>query len=576
MKILPRLKHYTKKDGKFVFPKEPGTKIVFDNRIAAVFVESFVKVFHDYFFQMTRADLSLRKGEERIFFHHIQNADEYYEIDIQSDRIDVRYTDTLSVRNAMATLISLTIQDKGAVYIPCASIQDHPNYHHRGMLIDVARRFIPLEELKMHIRTLGLCKYNYLHWHLSDTTGFAFEVKSLPKLSEMAQRRVYTQEELRELVAYAKGFGIESIPEIDIPAHCEYFTSVYPELLCDVVEPRDTDRPISKYTLCLSNPKTYEMATELIRELCDIFDGEYFHLGGDELYFYDLDSENLWPEWQYCSHCKELAKKEHIESDLDFYIYFANKMHKVVTSFGKKMIVYNDAIDISKPTKLDKDIIIQFWRVAMPQRGPIEGCSMQGFIDQGFQVINSYFPETYMCDFIKEDALRNWHPTANPVVEKGTERSVIGSEVCAWGVHNHFDYSTLAILCYFSDRVWNDEPMEESEEIDAAFVRQTVSHDLSTPHIFSILGRRIPPLNDYDKYYDDKIDRDLEKVENAVAELTKLYHRGVGEIRAIRGYLYVLQEIRNMLRKEQNLPMVDTTLWGFIPENILRKEGKMR
>ena len=576
MKTLPRLKDYIRQEGRFVFSDNIVTKIAVDVKENGCYIESFTKVFNDYFTVQTNAKLSLVDGEELVKAKQItSDIKEYYEIVINKENILIFYSDKLSLRNAVATLISLTEQNNECVYINCATIKDYPNFSHRSMLIDIARRYIPIEELKMQIRTLGLCKYNYLHWHLSDNF-FAYEVKCLPQLAYKNPRKIYTQDELKELVDYAQSFGIESIPEIDVPAHCSYITSVLPELLCDVEEPRNTDKPISTYTICLSNPTTYEILSNIIAELCDIFKGEYFHTGGDELYFYDIEEDNLWPEWLNCSRCKELAKKENINSDLDFYIYFANKINKIVKSFGKKMIIFNDAIDISKPTKLDKDITIQFWRIAMPSRGPVEGCSMQGFLDQGFSVINSFFPETYMCDYVKEEKLRIWTPLTNPKVENGKENLVLGGELCAWGVHNHFDYSTLPLLCYFSDRLWNSEEMEDSDKINKAFVRQTISHKIDTVNIFNILNFRIFPLNDYDKFFYDVLNKDLEKVEDAVSSLTKLYHAGIGEIRSIRAYIYVLQEIRNMLRKEQNLPMVDTTLWGFISESELKKEGKMR
>lgn len=576
MKILPRLKDYEKSLDKFYFPKDVDTKIVLNDEDGC-YVDAFTTVFNDYFKQLTHCSLSTKNGKELIFTKKIQSEkQEYYEISILEEKIEIRYSDKLALRNAIATIISLTIQDKDKLYVDCAEIKDYPNFHYRSMLIDLARRYVPIEELKMHIRTLGLCKYNYLHWHLSDTSCFGYEVKCLPELNYKVNRKILSLEEMKELIDYAQSFGVESVPEIDVPAHCQYFTSVYPELLCEVEEPRDFDRPISTYTMCLSNQKTYDVVEKLIDELCGIFKGEYFHMGGDELYFYDIDFVNFWPEWKYCKHCKELAKRENIKDDLDFYIYFANKINKVIKRYGKKMIVYNDAIDISKPTKLDKDIIIHFWRVAMEDRGPVEGCSMQGFLDQGFKVINSYFPETYMCDFVKEDLLCKWNPLSSPKVLNEKESQIMGGEVCAWGIHNHFDYSMLPILCYFSDRLWNYEQMEESEEINQAFVRQTISHEKSTADIFSILNSRIPPLNDYDKFYYDRVDKDLDKIEVAIKNLTRLYNNGIGEIRAIRGYIYVLQELRNVLRKEQNLPMVDTTLWGFISESKLRKEGRMK
>lgn len=576
MKILPRIKYYSKIEGKFIFPFDCATKILVDIKDNACYVNAFTKVFNDYFYQTTKASLSCSEGKEFIKAKHIDcNVKEYYEMVIKEDRIDIFYADKFGLRNAMATLISLTLQDNNRVYINCAEIKDYPDYSYRSFLVDIARRYVPIEEFKMHIRNMALCKYRYLHWHLQDG-AFGYEVKCYPQINALAKRRLYTHEEIKELVDYAESFGIESIPEIDIPAHSSYINKAIPEVFCDVVEPRNTEKPVSKYVVCVSNPKTFEVLTNIFSELCEIFKGEYFHIGGDELYFYDLEYTSLFPEWQNCSRCRELSKCEHLENDLDLYIYFINKVNKIVKSMGKRTIMFNDAIDISKPTKLDKDIIIQFWRVAMEDRGPVEGCSMQGFLDQGFKVINSYFPETYMCDFIKEENLRQWTPISNPKVENGKEELIIGSELCAWGVHNHFDYSMLPIICYFSDRVWNCIEMEESEEVDRAFVRQTISHDISTENIFDILNSRIPPLNDYDKFFYDKVDKDLEKVEKAITCLTRLYQNGLGEVRAIRGYLYVLQELRNVLRKEQNLPMVDTTLWGFISESKLKKEGKMR
>ncbi len=576
MKTLPRLKEYSKQEGKFVFSNRKATKITVDVSENGCYVEAFTKVFNDYFYGLTHSSMSCSDGLELIKAKHIESeVKEYYEIVIGKDCINIAYSDKLSLRNAMATLISLTVQENKSVYIDCAQIKDYPEYSHRGILIDVARRYIPIDEFKMHIRTLGLCKYNYMHWHLTDGV-FSCEVKCYPEINALAEKRLYTQQEIKELVEYAQSFGIESIPEIDVPAHCSYLIKAIPDVFCELEEHRKTNGRISEYVLCASNPKSYEVITNIFKEFCEIFKGEYFHIGGDELYFYDLEYVDLFPEWQNCSRCKQLARQENLATDLDIYIYFINNVNKIVKSLGKKTIMFNDAVDISKPTKLDKDIIIQFWRVAMEDRGPVEGCSMQGFLDQGYKVINSYFPETYMCDFVKEENLKKWTPASNPKVENGKENQILGSELCAWGIHNHFDYSMLPIICYFSDRLWNIEQMEDSQEIDRAFVRQTISHKNDTVNIFEILNSRIPPLNDYDKFFYDKIDKDLEKVEQAITCLTKLYHNGIGEVRAIRGYLYVLQEIRNLLRKEQNLPMVDTTLWGFISESKLKKEGKMR
>lgn len=154
--------------------------------------------------------------------------------------------------------------------------------------------------------------------------------------------------------------------------------------------------------MCVSNENTYLYIDLLIRELTEIFPYEYIHMGGDELSFYDMKDSGYWPNWYECDNCRCLAEKENFRSASDYYCHFVRRVYEIVKKHGRKLMIWNDSIDISVAPDLPRDILIQFWRVALDTRGPHEGCSMQRFLEEGFTVVNSFYEETYADDYMSE------------------------------------------------------------------------------------------------------------------------------------------------------------------------------
>ena len=140
------------------------------------------------------------------------------------------------------------------------------------------------------------------------------------------------------------------------------------------------------------------------------------------------------PAWMDTS--KELRDREGISTEREIYYYVINRIHDVTTKLGKQIIMFNDQIDISVTPDIPKDIIIQFWRIATPGRGPVDGCTLERFLEEGFTVINSYFPETYVDfeEYASSESINQWTPLSSPEFDP-TSNQVIGGEFCAWEKH---------------------------------------------------------------------------------------------------------------------------------------------
>ena len=196
------------------------------------------------------------------------------------------------------------------------SIHDKPRFPFRALMLDPARHFLKVADLKKYIDAMALYKFNALHLHLSDDQGWRVEIKSLPKLTEISSLRketdgdgiphkgYYTQNELREVVKYAQERNVEIIPEIDVPGHNVAALAAYPELSCDQ-QPLEvsTIAGVSKELLCAGNEHVYEFYEKIIAELTSIFPSKKFHIGGDEA---PLD------KWKKCDKCQSINSKTSI------------------------------------------------------------------------------------------------------------------------------------------------------------------------------------------------------------------------------------------------------------------------
>ncbi len=265
---------------------------------------------------------------------------EGYVLEIISNRIIIKGKTDEGIYRGWQTLTQIIELAQNTVnpdYIPTGQITDEPEYGYRGTMLDIARHFFNLEEVKRQIDLISYYKINHLHLHLSDDQGWRIEIKSWPKLTEKGSLTevgggkggFFTQDEYKEIVSYAASKFITIVPEIDIPGHTNSALASYERLNCDgKLRELYTGTNVGFSTLC-NNEYSYQFIDDVIREISSISPGSYFHIGGDETY---------------------ATKKED-------YIEFITKTSEIVKKYNKKIIGWDD-INIAN---IPPNTILQFW-----------------------------------------------------------------------------------------------------------------------------------------------------------------------------------------------------------------------
>ncbi len=303
---------------------------------------------------------------------------EHYTIEIKPKRIEIKGSSETALLRAVQTIDQIMLGDyinSAGRSIACLSIDDTPRYSHRAIMIDPARHFIPADDVKFFIDQIAKYKYNILQLHLTDDQGWRVEIKSHPQLTAKGAFRnnkegaqgpdngYYTQEELKEIVAYATERGIEVIPELDIPGHSAAFLAAYPHAGCPFRHNESIE--LGKTTnvmLCACNEEIYTIYADIFKELAGIFPSEHIHLGGDEAAI----SEN----WAKCSNCIALMKKNGYNSPKQLMNIFFGKMLALVRQNGKKPILWCELDNIYPPANdylfpYPADITLVTWRNAL-------------------------------------------------------------------------------------------------------------------------------------------------------------------------------------------------------------------
>lgn len=233
--------------------------------------------------------------------------------------------------------------------VPCVDVQDIPRFPWRGMHLDVCRHFFPKEFVKQYLDLMAAYKLNTFHWHLTEDQGWRIEIKKYPRLTEIGSQRAetmgdstphggfYTQDDVREIVEYAKQRFITVVPEIEMPGHSTAALAAYPELSC-------TGGPFKVGTIwgvyedvyCAGNEKTFEFLQDVLTEVMSLFPGQFIHVGGDEC-----------PKvrWQSCPKCQARIKSEGLKDEHELQSYFIKRMEKFVNSKGKRIIGWDEILE---------------------------------------------------------------------------------------------------------------------------------------------------------------------------------------------------------------------------------------
>ena len=280
------------------------------------------------------------------------SSPEGYTINVTPKKIDVKATSGAGLFYAAQTLQQLA---DGGDTIPACTITDEPQFAYRGLMLDVSRHFFGKEFVKKQIDALAQYKMNRLHLHLTDAAGWRIEIKKYPRLTEFAAWRkpaiwkdwwfgdrkyveegsegayggYYTQEDIKELVAYAAERYITIIPEIEMPAHSEETLTAYPELSC-------THEPYKQADFCVGNEKTFEFLENVLSEVIELFPSEYIHIGGDEA------GKSSWP---HCPLCQKRMKEEGLKDVNELQSYLIQRIEKFVNSKGRQIIGWDEILD---------------------------------------------------------------------------------------------------------------------------------------------------------------------------------------------------------------------------------------
>jgi hexosaminidase len=278
--------------------------------------------------------------------------DESYELTVTDSAATLTAPTSLGAMRGMQTFLQLVQITPTGFAVPAVTIKDSPRFPWRGTMIDVSRHFIPVDVLKRNLDGMAFVKMNVLHWHLSDDQGFRAESKKLPKLTGMGSDGMfYTQDEIRDVIAYAHDRGIRVVPEFDIPGHSRSWFLGYPEL-ASAPGPYALEGGGHGYIDPVMDPtreSTYKFLEKFLAEMAKLFPDAYFHIGGDEV---------NGKQWNANPKIQEFIHAHGMKNNQDLQAYFNTRLQKILAKNHKIMVGWDE---ILRPD-LPKTIVVQSWR----------------------------------------------------------------------------------------------------------------------------------------------------------------------------------------------------------------------
>ena len=379
--LIPYPVNIEEKEGCFVFTDK--TVVVVEEEDLKAVTEDFLSLFS----QSAGFTPKLKKGKKGDIYVRKDGSlqEEAYVLEVNPDNIRIKAADVKGVFYALQTLRQLLPSEiesnslkEGVIWqVPSVCIKDEPRFGYRGLMVDVARRFIEKEHLFRIIDTMGMLKLNKLHLHLTDDNGWRLEIKRYPLLTSIGSKNVerkgqvfperrnarqgeplvdggfYTQEDMKEIIAYAANRQIEVIPEIAMPGHSNAALSAYPLLACPVVDKYIGAIPglgadHTHIVYCAGNEDVFTFLQHVIDEVAELFPSQYIHVGGDAI-------RNT--HWEKCPLCRERMQKEGLDSEMDLLGYFMRRMDRYIRGKGRKVMGWEEVMDAN----LSKGAVVFDW-----------------------------------------------------------------------------------------------------------------------------------------------------------------------------------------------------------------------
>ena len=429
---------------------------------------------------------------------------EGYTLAVTPQQISIKAADYNGALYALQTLRQLLPNEvesselvKRDWLVPAVTITDAPQYQWRGLMLDVSRHFFPKEYILKTLDRMAMLKLNTFHFHLVDNEGWRIEIKKYRKLTEVGAWRVdqedklwdertpnpanafanpatapkkyggfYTQEDIKEIVAYASARGITVIPEIEMPAHAMSAIAAYPELSCHkrpIGVPSGAVWPITDI-YCAGQEETFDFIEEVLTEVLALFPSQYIHVGGDEA---------THTEWEHCPKCQLRMKEHQLKNVHQLQSYFIKRIDDFLTSKGRTLVGWDEIMDGG----LAKNAVVMNWRgievgkKALAQGNPIVLTS-DCYIDN-YQGLPDYEPQAN-GGYLPLKKLYNYNLEKEALADASVEKSkVLGTQANLWAEHvgstEHSEYMLFPRLLALAEISWTNDKLKDWD----SFMRRT-------------------------------------------------------------------------------------------------------
>lgn len=337
--------------------------------------------------------------------------DESYALSISATQAELRAPTTLGVLRGLETMLQLVQSDAGGWFLPAVHIMDHPRFPWRGLMIDVCRHWQPMEVIKRNLDGMALVKLNVLHLHLTDDQGFRIESKKFPRLHELgSDGHYFTQEQMREIIAYAVARGIRVVPEFDLPGHATSWLVGYPTL-ASARSPHGIERKWGVFDPVLdpTNEEVYTVLDGFLGEMAALFPDHFIHIGGDE---------NNGVQWTANLAIQEFIRSHQLKDNAGLHAHFNTRVHAILAKYGKQLMGWDEILHPNLPA----GSVVHSWR------GP-DGIAAATQLGHPVVLSNGYYID--LCYSTATHYLNDPAP-AGAKLNDAQRQLVLGGEATMW------------------------------------------------------------------------------------------------------------------------------------------------
>ena len=377
----------------------------------------------------------------------ILHEDESYKLTSNTAQVKITANTDLGAIRALETLQQLLSVDDAGYYFPGVDIYDEPRFAWRGLLLDITLHWMPMDVVKRTLDAMAAVKMNVFHMHLTEDQMFGIESKVYPRLTAVgAEGNFYTQEEIKEMIAYADQRGIRVVPEFDIPGHCTAMLKAYPQL-ASVKRDYELQRYFGVFDPVLDVTKdyTYAFLDTLFTEMCKLFPDEYFHIGGDE---------NTGKDWERSPDVKAYMQQKGMKSYQELQTEFISRLLPILKKNGKKMMGWDEILQPGVP----HDIMIQSWR------------GTESLVEAAKKGYTSLLSTGYYIDLIQPT---DFHYLTDPVPANTTltaeqQKLIVGGEATMWTEHvtpETVDSRIWPRTAAIAERLWSAAAVKDVDDM---------------------------------------------------------------------------------------------------------------